>query len=540
MDFSLSGDNIIEGEILEEPVDPPKPTKVKRTRSSRRAGTIPLNDDSSLDAMVTKSNSLIQKTKYALPKLEQKILLAMISQINPRLPAEPEKIYTLTFAEFSRLANVNMSDTTYLNYLKSTIKSLEDRSFWSLDAEGDGSEYTIISWLQRGSKVNVREKKIKIRFSPEILPYLTQLKSNYTSYNVEYLLMMNSTYSMRFYEIMLSYDNGSADYGYTNGLVFQPVTEAILAKFPDKAADIKGYKYKVFDIQELKEQLSPPPDKDKRGRDRTEKSLAEKYPNFSDFERYVLLKAKREINEMTDLWFDYAPFKLKGYRRFTQLYLFIKYKSEAEMNSVRELHAGKKIKQEGKSKRQRRAKPAAASAEQNKTRSSQPQQVSFEDMLQNTQPQPEQKQIQHLPEYITDYSKTEIVNLLAQIAELDSVRDKLDHGLMNAISSVHAYLSLLMTNTGTLDRVNRAEETRNALNRVIDKYGDLKNWSIGMAKMLQQKAARSDSKSPQYYATIIYNMIEDFTIYELGAEELRHRPLEQNWLSAFDEDDEPV
>lgn len=540
MDFSLSDDNIIEGEILEEPVDPPKPTKVKRTRSSRRAGTIPLNDDSSLDAMVTKSNSLIQKTKYALPKLEQKILLAMISQINPRLPAEPEKIYTLTFAEFSRLANVNMSDTTYLNYLKSTIKSLEDRSFWSLDAEGDGSEYTIISWLQRGSKVNVREKKIKIRFSPEILPYLTQLKSNYTSYNVEYLLMMNSTYSMRFYEIMLSYDNGSADYGYTNGLVFQPVTEAILAKFPDKAADIKGYKYKVFDIQELKEQLSPPPDKDKRGRDRTEKSLAEKYPNFSDFERYVLLKAKREINEMTDLWFDYAPFKLKGYRRFTQLYLFIKYKSEAEMNSVRELHAGKKIKQEGKSKRQRRAKPAAASAEQNKTRSSQPQQVSFEDMLQNTQPQPEQKQIQHLPEYITDYSKTEIVNLLAQIAELDSVRDKLDHGLMNAISSVHAYLSLLMTNTGTLDRVNRAEETRNALNRVIDKYGDLKNWSIGMAKMLQQKAARSDSKSPQYYATIIYNMIEDFTIYELGAEELRHRPLEQNWLSAFDEDDEPV
>lgn len=540
MDFSLSDDNIIEGEILEEPVEQPKPTKTKRTRSSRRAGTIPLNDDSSLDAMVTKSNSLIQKTKYALPKLEQKILLAMISQINPRLPADPEKIYTLTFAEFSRLANVNMSDTTYLNYLKSTIKSLEDRSFWSLDAEGDGSEYTIISWLQRGSKVNVREKKIKIRFSPEILPYLTQLKSNYTSYNVEYLLMMNSTYSMRFYEIMLSYDNGSADYGYTNGLVFQPVTDAILAKFPDKAADIKGYKYKVFDIQELKEQLSPPPDKDKRGKDRTEKSLAEKYPNFSDFERYVLLKAKREINEMTDLWFDYAPFKLKGYRRFTQLYLFIKYKSEAEMNSVRELHAGKKIKQEGKSKRQRRTKPAAASTEQNKTRSSQPQQVSFEDMLQNTQPQPDQKQIQHLPEYITDYSKTEIVNLLAQIAELDSVKDKLDHGLMNAISSVHAYLSLLMTDTGTLDRVNKAEETRNALNRVIDKYGDLKNWSIGMAKMLQQKAARGDSKSPQYYATIIYNMIEDFTIYELGAEELRHRPLEQNWMSVFDEDDEPV
>ena len=68
---------------------------------------------------------------------------------------------------------------------------------------------------------------------------------------------MNSTYSMRFYEILLSYDNGDSDYGYTNGLVFQPVTKEILDRFPDKAQDIRGFKYKVFDIQELKEQLSP-------------------------------------------------------------------------------------------------------------------------------------------------------------------------------------------------------------------------------------------------------------------------------------------
>ena len=37
--------------------------------------------------------------------------------------------------------------------------------------------------------------------------------------------MMKSTYSMRVYEIILSYDNGNRDYGYTNGLVFQPVND---------------------------------------------------------------------------------------------------------------------------------------------------------------------------------------------------------------------------------------------------------------------------------------------------------------------------
>lgn len=102
---------------------------------------------------------------------------------------------------------------------------MEDRSFWSLDPASDGHQYKVLSWLQRGSTVNDRDKQIRVRFNPEILPYLSQLKSNYTSYNVEYLLTMNSTYSMRFYEILLSYDNGDTDYGYTNGLVFQPVTK---------------------------------------------------------------------------------------------------------------------------------------------------------------------------------------------------------------------------------------------------------------------------------------------------------------------------
>lgn len=186
---------------------------------------------------------------------------------------------------------------------------MEDRSFWSLDPASDGHQYKVLSWLQRGSTVNDRDKQIRVRFNPEILPYLSQLKSNYTSYNVEYLLTMNSTYSMRFYEILLSYDNGDTDYGYTNGLVFQPVTKEILDRFPDKAQDIRGFKYKVFDIQELKEQLSPPPEKRKKDK---EKPLTEKYSNFHDFERYVLTKARDEINQMTDLWFDYIPVRIRG------------------------------------------------------------------------------------------------------------------------------------------------------------------------------------------------------------------------------------
>ena len=64
-----------------------------------------------------------------------------------------------------------------------------------------------------------------MQFHPKIWKDIAQLTSNYTSYSIEYLLMMQSTYSMRVYEIILSYDNRDRDYGYNNGLVFEPVTE---------------------------------------------------------------------------------------------------------------------------------------------------------------------------------------------------------------------------------------------------------------------------------------------------------------------------
>ena len=291
MSEKRKNNTIIEGEYYDPDLPAQENTPPQKHRRTRSAGNVPKYNPAS-ESIITKSNDLIQKTKYALPKLEQKVLLAMMAQINPKETPDADRVYSLSFSDFGRLAGVNMHDNTYLEYLKDTVKSLEDRSFWSLDPASDGHQYKVLSWLQRGSTVNDRDKQIRVRFNPEILPYLSQLKSNYTSYNVEYLLTMNSTYSMRFYEILLSYDNGDTDYGYTNGLVFQPVTKEILDRFPDKAQDIRGFKYKVFDIQELKEQLSPPPEKRKKDK---EKPLTEKYSNFHDFERYVLTKARDEI-----------------------------------------------------------------------------------------------------------------------------------------------------------------------------------------------------------------------------------------------------
>lgn len=46
-----------------------------------------------------------------------------------------------------------------------------------------------------------------MRFNPDIWKDIAQLTNNYTSYSITNTVMMQSTYSMRVYEIILSYDS---------------------------------------------------------------------------------------------------------------------------------------------------------------------------------------------------------------------------------------------------------------------------------------------------------------------------------------------
>lgn len=497
---------VIEGEYI----DPDTSAENNGTKRRKRSTGVPKYNPAS-ESIITKSNDLIQKTKYALPKLEQKVLLAMMAQINPKEVPDANRVYSLSFTDFGRLAGVNMHDNTYLEYLKDTVKSLEDRSFWSLDPDSDGHEYKVLSWLQRGSTVNDRDKQIRVRFNPEILPYLSQLKSNYTSYNVEYLLTMNSTYSMRFYEILLSYDNGDTDYGYTNGLVFQPVTDDVLKMFPDKARELRGYKYKVFDIQALKEQLSPPPEKRKRDK---EKPLTEKYANFHDFERYVLTKAKEEINQMTDLWFDYIPVRIRGGRKFERLYLFIRYKTAEEMDVVRRLHAEKSARNEEVPRRTKAKKTVVEAVA------------------------PEISVSEPLGAEIAEMTLTKLSHLLEAKARLQELQTVISPELYDTAGTVIIYLSRLLTNTSNEKKARIANETRDALNRILERQGDLQIWLVGMASMMKTLREQGRLKSPQYNATVVFNAMEDITILPLGKEELHNAGRKDKFkpdLTVFDE-----
>lgn len=440
---------------------------------------------------ITKSNDLIQRTKYSLPRNEQKVLFMLMSKIDQKNDKDASKYYSITFNDFAKLTGVRTVDTTYALNLKETIENLENRTFW-VKKEPGSKVYRSISWLQKGSEVDFDKKEIRLRFNQDIWKDIAQLTSNYTSYSIEYLLMMKSTYSMRVYEIILSYDNGNRDYGYTNGLVFQPVNDEILNKFSSKRDELTGYKYKKFNIDEFKGLLSAPTEaerestKSKKKKDPTsadkkkfdrEKPLSEKYKTFTEFEKNVLKTVKKEINEMTDLWFDYAPARKRGVRKYEYLYIFIKYKTKAEMRDVRSYHDRNthddEIVRDSRKKKSRSAEKAA----------------------------------QHITEpFSTDILKMKYRKATTEIrnkADYASYEDKLTDNEKNICNDIFTYTAKILTN---INKRDQAEETLDSLNRIIHDNAGLKTWALGLCvKFTEMFEKATERKSAQYYRTVVYN-----------------------------------
>lgn len=472
-----------------------------------------------MGSTVTKSNSLIQRTKYSLPRTEQKLLFLLMSKIDQKHDLDASKVYTITFQEFAKLTGVKMMDKSYSLYLRDTVTNLGTRSFWRRK-DGPENVYKQYFWLDRGTEIDLDKREIRIKFNPDIWKDIAQLTSNYTSYSIDYLLMMKSTYSMRIYEVILSYDNGSRNYGYNNGLVFEPVTEEIRRKyhgkpdfsdvveknkdnkellaFTEKMPDLSGFKYKRFEIEEFKGLLSAPrtderenckskkKDADKYNR---EKPLSEKYKTYGEFQRNVLQPVKEEINLLTDIWFDYIPVRERGERKYKYLYIFIRYKNKEEMEYVRAKHDAQIPDTEVIPKAKGRAKKAK------------------DEPVTESNDKQVKRELPSIPDDVCseEWRKKwrSLIGIIKGMAEYATYEDKLTAEEKNSLNDIFTYTSKILTNE---KRRDEAEDMLECLKRISADNDGLGAWALGLCvKLIEIRGKAGEKKSAQYYRTVVYN-----------------------------------
>ena len=147
---------------------------------------------------VTKANELIQKSRFSLSAQQQKIVLFLISQINPW--DEDFKVYKFSIAEFSRVCGISRLGGKDYAEMKAAIKEIADKSLW---VRLDNGKETLLRWIEK-PYIDEGKGTVEIRLDKDMKPYLLQLRENFTDYELVYTLRFRSKYSIRLYELVRS------------------------------------------------------------------------------------------------------------------------------------------------------------------------------------------------------------------------------------------------------------------------------------------------------------------------------------------------
>ncbi|RNE88345.1 replication initiation protein [Marichromatium sp. AB32] len=215
---------------------------------------------------VYKSNALIEAS-YRLTPAEQRIILACIAQVRRDAPITDDKMYSVSAAQIAALTGT-ASNATYEELEKAALR-LKRREVWIKEhPNGRGPRKTLITgWVQSVAYVE-SEGRIELRFTKDMLPYLSQLTEQFTRYALSDVAKMTSAHAIRLYELLCQWrDSGE----------------------------------RVVALDWLRQALQ----------------LEERYGNIRDLKRRVVEPAVEQINEHSPLWVKWD--QRKTGRRVTHL-----------------------------------------------------------------------------------------------------------------------------------------------------------------------------------------------------------------------------
>ena len=144
---------------------------------------------------VVKHNHLNQAS-YKLSLDERRLILSAIALVNPR-EKMPDEI-TIHASDYGHQWGVD--ETNSYRQLKEARANLFDRKI----TIKNGDEVDEMRWVYR-AKYADGEGYIKLSFSPNIKPYLSQLKSHFTSYHLTEVKSFKSSHAIRLYELLMQY-----------------------------------------------------------------------------------------------------------------------------------------------------------------------------------------------------------------------------------------------------------------------------------------------------------------------------------------------
>lgn len=202
-----------------------------------------------LNNVVVKSHNLM-KARDGLLTHQHKLLGLAVSKLNPH-KNELEEV-EITFKEFCHLSGTNFKDKNYQNFYRAAKRTL-DRSI-EVKTGDDDEWYT---W-PLCSQIYGKKGRIKVQFNENLKTHLIQIRERFSKIGLSVYFQFKKDYSMGFYEILNTREKQAPKVGKNAGLFFVDVT-----------------------IDDIRKKFQ----------------LGEKYKQYRDLKRRVILSALNEIND---------------------------------------------------------------------------------------------------------------------------------------------------------------------------------------------------------------------------------------------------
>jgi len=147
--------------------------------------------------IVKKSNAFIENARYELTITQQKLILFVMCMV--RVEDDDFRAYVIPVSEI--MERMGVSDSLY-SRIKTESRDLMKKVLTIEERNAAGKKVqTTLSWFSSIQYVE-GSGSVQVRFDPGLKPYLLQLKGCFTTYMLDYVLPMRSSYSVRIYEFL--------------------------------------------------------------------------------------------------------------------------------------------------------------------------------------------------------------------------------------------------------------------------------------------------------------------------------------------------
>lgn len=247
---------------------------------------------------VVEHNSLIMSIAK-MDKTPLKMFELAVSYINTEEPPKDNIVY---LSKRDLFAFFKVSDNDKHSRFKEAIEKMQKQAFFQIKEEaGKGFKFKSIVPIPYVEWTDYHDE-VKIEFHREIMPYLINLKKNFTQHALSDLAELNSKYSIILYRWLSMNYNQYEHYS---------------AKGGRRAEQVESYRNPSISIKEL----------------RIMTDTVNDYERFQSLETWILKKPLEEINAHTS--FDVTYDKIKKGRSIDSIVFHIEKKRCADDNSYK-------------------------------------------------------------------------------------------------------------------------------------------------------------------------------------------------------------